>query len=172
MFLFFADSTDSLKVNKRLNTYVHSIIPPNLWNFVVVVVIRFAFSSSSLEILINFISLEEFRAAKTMLHSLRIQILQVARNLLDLLYSGWCRRSSQIRTALYSWTVCGWIYLCSVSGDGSVLVNCWWIIAIVFGLFPFQIVTEHRTFCGWSYCLVSTCPNLQTWKLLLLRVLD
>jgi len=88
MFLFFADSTDSLKVNKRLNTYVHSIIPPNLWNFVVVVVIRFAFSSSSLEILINFMSLEEFRAAKTMLHSLRIQILQVARNLLDLLYSG------------------------------------------------------------------------------------
>jgi hypothetical protein len=96
MFLFFADSTDSLKVNKRLNTYVHSIIPPNLWNFVVVVVvvvvIRFAFSSSSLlrrlEILINFISLEEFRAAKTMLHSLRIQILQVVRNLLHWLYSG------------------------------------------------------------------------------------
>jgi len=94
MFLFFADSTDSLKVNKRLNTYVHSIIPPNLWNFVVVVVvvIRYVFSSSSLlrrlEILINFISLEEFRAAKTMLHSLRIQILQVVRNLLHLLYSG------------------------------------------------------------------------------------
>jgi hypothetical protein len=97
MFLFFADSTDSLKVTKRLNTYVHSIIPPNLWNFVVVVVvvvvvIRFAFSSSSLlrrlEILINFISLEGFQAAKTMLHSLRIQILQVVRNLLHWLYSG------------------------------------------------------------------------------------
>lgn len=94
MFLFFVDSTDSLKVNKRLNMYVHSIIPPNLWNFlvVVVVVIRYVFSSSSLlrrlEILINFISLEEFRAAKTMFHSLRIQILQVVRNLLHLLYSG------------------------------------------------------------------------------------
>jgi hypothetical protein len=82
------------KDKQKLNTYVHSIIPPNLWNFVVVV-IRFAFSSSSLlrrlEIFINFISLEEFRAAKTMLHSLRIQILQVVRNLLHLLYSGWCR---------------------------------------------------------------------------------
>jgi hypothetical protein len=93
MFLFFADSNDSLKVNKRFNTYVHYIIPPNLWNFVVVVVvIRFAFSSSSLlrrlEILINFISLEEFRAAITMLHSLRIQILQVVRNILHLLDSG------------------------------------------------------------------------------------
>jgi hypothetical protein len=109
MLSFFSDLTDSLKVNRRSDTYLLSI-PPNLWNYFFGCSCRrrcdqiCELTSSNLlrrlKTLVNFNSLDESRAAKIMLHLFRIQILQVIPNLLHFLYFGRCSCSLQIQLIL------------------------------------------------------------------------